>query len=196
MIGSFVPGSSALHRVRPGVKVLATLVLVTVLGLFPRWWLVLSTVGMLVLAYPLSRLPLRALLRSLRGLLLLAVTVAAIQVWWQGPERAIEIVGQLVVAVLAGNLVMMTTRVSVMVRTISVVAIPFGRWGVRRDRVELLLSLTIGCIPRVAHAMRTSREAALARGVRPRLRVVVPSLVVAIVREADEVGDAMAARGL
>ena len=124
------------------------------------------------------------------------MVVAAIQVWWQGPERAVEIVGQLVVAVLSGNLVMMTTRVSEMVRTISVVATPLRRFGVRRDRVELLLSLTIGCIPRVAHAMRTAREAAQARGVRPRLRVVVPSLVVAIVREADEVGDAMAARGL
>lgn len=196
MIGHFVPGRSALHRVRPGAKVLATLLLVTVLGIFPRWWLVLPAVAVLVVAYPLAGLPLRALLRSLRGLLLLGVAVAAIQVWWQGPERAIEIVGQLVVAVLAGNLIMMSTRVSDMVRSISVVAIPFRRWGVRRERVELLLSLTIGCIPRVAQAMTTAREAAQARGVRPRLRVVVPSLVVAIVREADQVGDALAARGL
>jgi biotin transport system permease protein len=196
MIGAYVAGDSLLHRARPGAKVLATLVLVTVLGFWPRWWLVLGAVGLLVVAYPLARLPLGALLRSLRGILLLAVALAAVQVWWQGPQRAVEIVGQLVVAVLAGNLVMMTTRVSDMVRAISVVAIPLRPLGIRRDRLELLLSLTIGCIPRVAHAMTTAREAAQARGVRPRLRVVVPSVLVAIVREADEVGDAMAARGL
>lgn len=196
MIGTYVAGSSLLHRARPGAKVVATLLLVTVLGLFPRWWLVLGVVAVLVVAYPLARLPLRELLRSLRGILVLGVALAAIQVWWHGPERTVEIIGQLVVAVLAGNLVMMTTRVSDMVRTLSLVAIPLRPLGVRRERVELLLSLTIGCIPRVALAMTTAREAAQARGVRPRLRVVVPSVVVAIVREADEVGDAVAARGL
>lgn len=196
MIGAYVAGDSLLHRMRPGVKVVATLVLVTVLGIFPRWWLVVGCSVALAAAYPFARLPLRALGRSLRPMLIFVVVLAAIQVWLQGAERAVEIVGQLVVAVLAGNLMMMTTKVSAMVRTISVVAIPLRPLGVRRDRVELVLSLTIGCIPRVARAMTTAREAAQARGVRPRLRVIIPSLVVSIVRQADQIGEAMAARGL
>ncbi|WP_018155253.1 energy-coupling factor transporter transmembrane component T family protein [Demetria terragena] len=196
MIGNYVPGSSLLHRVGAGGKILATLALMTVLGIYPRWWLVTAAVALLVVAYPLARLPLRALVRTLRVVLIFAVVLAAVQVWWQGPARAVEIVGQLVVAVLAGNLVMMTTKVSDMVRTISVVAVPLQRWGVRRDQVELVLSLTIGCIPRVARAMTTAREAARARGVKPRLRVIVPSVVVALVREADQIGEAIVARGL
>ncbi|BDZ58970.1 CbiQ family ECF transporter T component [Barrientosiimonas endolithica] len=129
-------------------------------------------------------------------ILVLGLVLAGFQVWLSGPVRAVEVVGQLVFAVLAGNLVMMTTRVSEMVRTISAVAIPLRRFGVRRDRLELLLSLTIGCIPRVSLAVTRAREAALARGVRPRLVLIVPAALIAIVREADQVGDALAARGL
>lgn len=196
MIGSYVAGDSPLHRASPRLKLLVMLGLVTLLGFFPRWWLVVTAVLLAATAYPFARLPLAELWRSFRMILVLGLVLAGFQVWLSGPVRAVEVVGQLVFAVLAGNLVMMTTRVSEMVRTISAVAIPLRRFGVRRDRLELLLSLTIGCIPRVSLAVTRAREAALARGVRPRLVLVVPAALIAIVREADQVGDALAARGL
>ena len=196
MIGSYVAGDSLLHRASPRLKLLMMLGLVALLGFFPRWWLVVTAVLLAATAYPFARLPLAELWRSFRMILVLGLVLAGFQVWLSGPVRAVEVVGQLVFAVLAGNLVMMTTRVSEMVRTISAVAIPLRRFGVRRDRLELLLSLTIGCIPRVSLAVTRAREAALARGVRPRLVLIVPAALIAIVREADQVGDALAARGL
>ncbi|MDE9367052.1 energy-coupling factor transporter transmembrane protein EcfT [Luteipulveratus sp. YIM 133132] len=196
MTGYYVEGDSWLHRLRTSTALLSALAVITVLGVVPRWWLVAPVAVALVPLYWSAGLRLRHLWRGLRTILLLAAVLVAFQVWLQGPLRAFEIAGQLVVAVLVANLVMMTNRVTAMVRTISAVAVPLRRFGVRRERAELLLALTIGCIPRVAAAMSGAREAAVARGVRPRLVTVVPAALVTMVREADEIGDAMAARGL
>lgn len=91
---------------------------------------------------------------------------------------------------------MMSTRVADMVPPIAKVVLPLRRWEAHRERLELLLALTIGAIPAVAAAMRMSNEAAAARGVRPRLTIVVPSVLVTILRLADQLGEAQLARGL
>ncbi|KNX37815.1 energy-coupling factor transporter transmembrane component T family protein [Luteipulveratus halotolerans] len=196
MTGYYVEGDSWLHRLAPSTKLAATLVLITLMGVVSRWWLIVPIAVVVVPLYVSAGLSLRLLWRGMRTILVFALVLVAFQTWLQGPVRALEVAGQLVVAVVIANLVMMTTRVTAMVRTISAVAIPLRRFGIQRDRVELLLALTIGCVPRVAAAMSGAREAAVGRGVRPRLAVVVPAVVVTMVREADEVGDAMAARGL
>lgn len=196
MIGHYVAGSTWLHRLGATPKLVATLALVTLLGVMPRWWLLAPAAALVIGLYAAARLSPRTLWRGLRTVLVLAALLVVLQTWLHGPVRAIEVAGQLVVAVLVGNLVMMTTRVSEMVRSVSGVAIPLRRFGIERERVELMLAVTIGCIPRVAAAMTASREAASARGVKPRLAVVVPAVVVTMVRDADEIGDAMAARGL
>lgn len=196
MIGVYAEGTSWLHRAAAGPKVLLTLALVTLLGVVPRWWLIAPAAVLVLVLYAAARLPLRGLWRGLRTIFALAAVLVVLQTWLHGPVRAVEVAGQLVVAVLVANLVMMTTRVSDMVRVISAVAVPLGPVGIERERLETLLALTIGCIPRVSAAMTAAREAALARGVRPRLWVVVPAVVVTMVRTADGMGDAMAARGL
>ena len=72
---------------------------------------------------------------------------------------------------------------------------PLHRLGVDADAVAMTISLTLTMIPVVAGFARAVREAQRARGVRPGLRTTVP-LMVRTLRHADEVGDALAARGL
>ncbi|BDZ58971.1 hypothetical protein [Barrientosiimonas endolithica] len=52
MIGSYVAGDSLLHRASPRLKLLVMLGLVTLLGFFPRWWLVVTAVLLAATAYP------------------------------------------------------------------------------------------------------------------------------------------------
>ncbi|YAL82586.1 CbiQ family ECF transporter T component [Dermacoccaceae bacterium W4C1] len=196
MIGFYAPGDSLLHRARPGAKLVLALALVTVAGLWPNWFLLAAITGSLLLTHAATGLPWRPLWRSARVLVVFVVLLALVQWWWSGWERSVAIVGQLVIAVLIGHLLMATTRISDMVHTISAVAIPLRRFGVRRDRVELVLGLAIGCIPRLASMFTQAREAAAARGGRTRVTVLVPAVVVSAVREADEIAEALAARGL
>lgn len=202
MIGGYVRGRTWLHRTPAWTKLIGLLTVVTVLGFWPRtgtpprWAATLVALGLVVVLAMSARLPLGRALRAIRPVLLLAVLLAAVQVLVNGPARAAEVVGQLLVAVTLGQVLLMTTRVAEMVRVIARTLIPLRRWRSRRARFELLLGLTIGSIPVVAGAWRIAREAAAARGVRPRLRVVVPSVLVAILRRAEALGEAMIARGL
>lgn len=196
MIGDFVPGRSLLHRSPPGLKLLLLVVVVTVLGLWRAPVPTSVAVLALVTTHLVLRLPWRPWWPVLRWFLLFATLLAIFQVWQSGPARAVVIVGQLLVALLGGRLLMATTRVMDMVRTLARIVVPFPSKQARRDRVELLLALTIGCIPRVGRLVVQAREASLARGAGARPQVVLPSAVVRTVRQADDLAEAMAARGL
>ncbi|MBS4104461.1 energy-coupling factor transporter transmembrane protein EcfT, partial [Tsukamurella paurometabola] len=102
-------------------------------------------------------------------------------------RAAVGPVGQLVVGVLAGNLLVFTTRAS----DLAVIAGRVLGW-----RVELLLALTIRSIPSVIAVVRQSREAAWARGQRVSLVRVLPTVLVRLIRDADLLGEALAARGM
>ncbi|MBS4104737.1 energy-coupling factor transporter transmembrane protein EcfT, partial [Tsukamurella paurometabola] len=102
-------------------------------------------------------------------------------------RAAVGPVGQLVVGVLAGNLLVFTTRAS----DLAALAGRVLGW-----RVELLVALTIRSIPTVIAVVRQTREAAWARGQRASLVRVLPTVLVRLIRDADLLGEALAARGL
>jgi biotin transport system permease protein len=73
---------------------------------------------------------------------------------------------------------------------------PLTRFGVDPQRVALLLTVTLSTIPVLARLAGEVRDAQRARGARASLRFfVVPFLVVAL-KHADELGDALTARGV
>ncbi|WP_244631906.1 energy-coupling factor transporter transmembrane protein EcfT [Microbacterium sp. Se63.02b] len=72
---------------------------------------------------------------------------------------------------------------------------PLRRFGRDPDAVALTISLTITTVPVIAGFAHRVREAERARDVRLGVRTVVPVLVMAL-RHADDVGDALAARGM
>ena len=72
---------------------------------------------------------------------------------------------------------------------------PLARLGFDPRRIGLTLSLTIAMLPVVAGIAARVRDAERARGVRLGPRIVVPVLVLAL-RHADDVADALTARGV
>jgi biotin transport system permease protein len=63
-------------------------------------------------------------------------------------------------------------------------------------RVGLLLNLAIRCVPLVIELASEVRDAQRARGLESSPRALVVPLLVRTLRRADELGEALAARGV
>lgn len=96
---------------------------------------------------------------------------------------------------LLAALLTITTRMGDLLAVLHRMLRPLRRLGIDADAVAMTISLTLTMIPVVAGFAHAVRDAQRARGVRLGLRGTV-ALMVRTLRHADEVGDALAARGL
>lgn len=196
MIGLFRPGASLLHRLPAGVK-LAGLLLVGSASPFVRTPQVTAAALVVVLiGYAIARMPVRVLLQMVRPLLLVLVPLVVFQTVVTGWQRAFVIVGVILALVLLANLVTLTTRTSDLIDVVVRVCGPLRRVGVNPERVGLMLQLAIRAVPLVIDLGRRVREAQHARGLTASPRAFAVPLIVGALRRADDLGDALAARGL
>ena len=195
LVGVHRPGSSVLHRLPAGVKLVAlaafSLVVVLTRGLPAA---ALGAAVAVALA-GVARLPWRPLWRAGRGLLLAAVVVAGLQWWVDGPARAVETLLDLVALALAALAVSATTPVNALLDTLVRALRPLRRLGVDPDRVALAFGLAVGGLPGTLALAVETRDAARARGLRTPRAYLTP-FVIRVVARAHETGDALHARGI
>jgi biotin transport system permease protein len=187
---------SLLHRVPPGAKLLFLAVfsvLVVVLH-GPLVTAVALAVSLALAAW--GRLPVRALWRAFRSLLVVALVAAAFQWWWYGGAKALETFVDLLSLALLALVVTHTTSINAMLDTLVRLMRPLRLVGVRPDRVALAISLAVGALPGTVELARETRDAARARGLERSPRAYVTPFVIRVVARAYETGDALAARGL
>ena len=196
MIGLYRAGSSVLHRVPAGWKLLAMLLAIigVVLLSAPRQ----LGVAALVVAggFAVARIPARSVWAQLWPMRWLLLLVAVFQVIFAGPERAVMVCGTLLLTVAIAALVTLTTRVTEMLDVCQRLLGPFRRVGVDPDRAGLVLALTIRCVPLMVDIVGAVSEARKARGAGFSLRALVVPSVVRALRRADAIGDALTARGV
>lgn len=195
-VGIHVPGRSPLHRLPAGVKLLGLLVvslaaLILVRQPIPALILLAASVLTLWSVGP----PLRQLARPL---LIVAVTTAVLGAvtWWQRDlAQATVVVARLSAVVLLAWAVSLSTPVSAMLSALVRGLRPLRWTGVRPELVALTLALAIRSVPLLVDTVITANQARQARG-RPRSVVAlgVP-VVVRSVRIAEDLGDALVARG-
>jgi biotin transport system permease protein len=185
-----------LGRVPAGIKLLmladaavATLVLVrTVLH-------VIVATGILLLLWLASRVGLAALARQLWALRWMVLLLVATQLLFVSPSVAAVTTTRVVVVLLLAGLLSLTTRVSELLAAFQSFLRPLRVIGLDGDRVALVLALTITTVPLLGRLATTIREGRAARGARTGvLGYGVPLLVLAL-QHADELGDAIDARG-
>lgn len=183
-------------RLPVGAKVLTLLALsITTVAL--RGVPAAGTMVALVLALALiTRVPGRLLLRTLRGIVLFAVVVAALQWWWTGPARAIESLLDLTTLAMLGLLLTTTTPVGDMLEAFVRWAGPLRHVGVDPERVGLVISMAIQAIPGTITLARETRDAARSRGLAGSPRALLTPFVIRIVARAHETGAALQARGI
>jgi biotin transport system permease protein len=196
LVGGYIPGTSPVHRARPGVKlgVLAVgLVLLAVL----RSPLTVTVAAVVVLtAAWWAHIGVQALAWQVRPILIFAVIAGGVQLWSRGPIAAATIAASLIVAVAAAAVVTLTTQTQDLLDAVVVAVRPFSRLGIDPDRVALTLALAVRSVPVVAQLAREVQEARMARGAGRSIRAFAVPLVIRTVRHADRLGEALAARGV
>ncbi|MFB9376579.1 energy-coupling factor transporter transmembrane component T family protein [Kineococcus gynurae] len=196
MNGTFVAGTSWLHRAPTGAKLLglalASAVLVS--ARVP----VAVVVGAFVLLVVLrsARLPVRVLTEAVVPLRWILLLTGGLQWATQDLARAFVTVGTLAVVVAAAALFTATTRIGDALATLQRALGPLRRIGIDPDRVALVLALALRCVPVLQATVAEVRDARRARGAERSLRALLVPVVVRTVQHAEALGQALAARGV
>lgn len=125
----------------------------------------------------------------------LVVLLAVMQAIFLGWEDALTGTARIVGIILIAAAVTLTTPTGEMLDAIEAAFTPLRWIRVDPSRVAFTIALTIAIIPVIAQLAAQIREAQRARGVRLGVRWIV-TLLVGALRYADDVGDAMTARGI
>ena len=196
MISLYRPGTGVLHRMPAGAKLAVLAASALVLSLLRPG--IIGTLAVLVLVsslYTLGGLTLRALAEAWWRLRWLIVVLGGALWLFTSAADAVQSTGRVVALLLLAELVTRTTRMGDLLEVFRTLVRPLRRFGVDPEAVALTLSLTIAMIPVIAGFATQVRDAQRARGVRLGPRAVLPLLVLTM-KHADDVGDAMAARGI
>jgi biotin transport system permease protein len=194
-LGLYRPGSSPLHRLPAGVK-LGALALAGAGSVWIDTPAQTAAALIVVLAlHPLGRIPTRAVTDMLRPLLWMLVPLSVFQLLVAGAARTTVLVGVILALVLLANLATLTTRTTDLIDVVVTLCRPLRVLGVDPVRVGLLLNLAIRCVPLVIELATEVRDAQRARGLESSPRALVVPLLVRTLRRADEIGEALVARG-
>jgi biotin transport system permease protein len=196
MIALYRPGTGILHRAPAWAKLAALAVAALVLSVYPHDSASIAVSLLVVLAlYAVAGLPFRVLFAEIWRLRWIALILAGALVIFVSPVAAWISTGRVVAVLLLAGLLTLTTRMSDLLEVLHRLLQPIRRFGKDPEAIALTLSLTLTTIPVIAGFAERVRDAEQARDVRLGVRTVVPLLVLAL-RHADEVGDALAARGV
>ena len=194
--GLHEPGRSVLHRLPAGAKFAALLASAIVIVLVDSPPVLGCAVLAVVAGYLLARISPRRCWQAARLVLPVAAAVFALQWWLRDPDSALVVSLRLCAAVGAANLFTLTTRVEDLIAAVERALRPGRRLGLRPERIGLLAGLTLQAVAALSTIAAQTREAQRARGAdRSPTAFAVPFLVRTL-RHADELGEALAARGV
>ncbi len=218
-----VPGTSVIHRLWAGTKLLVVFVFSLLLAFYPGWIPIALTAALLLLAARLARIPAGALPsvpRWLWLLLLLGMVTAALgggEPVLQLGSAGVEVGGLLkflrftalsIVLLGLGAMVSWTTNVADVAPAVATLGRPFKAFRVPVDDWAVALALALRSFPmmleefRLLYAARRLRPSPVLPDGQPRRRrwlielvdLLAAGVTVAL-RRADEMGDAITARG-
>lgn len=196
MLALTSPVQTPLHRLPARLK-LAALALFT-LGLFQlQSPLLLALALAAIAAFHLpGGWPFAAhALRLLRPLWPFALVLALWHLWTEDLANGATILLRLTTAVMAANLVTMTTRLSDMIAIVERLAAPLARLGLPPRTLALAIALAIRFLPVLSDRLTRIGESWRARSPRrPGWRILTPATL-ATLDDADQVAEALRARG-
>lgn len=197
MIALYQPGTSPLHRMPAGIKVLLFVAVTLTITLTARSGWTIAAFAVLVLGlYLVAGVGARGLLRQTVAVRWVIGVTFLTQLIFLPPAVAATNTGRVLIVVVLAALISLTTRVSALLDATERALHPLRRFGVSPGGVGLVLAMTITAIPVIASFAGTIREAQRARGVPVRLRTFVVPLLVMSLKHSDDLADALAARGV
>lgn len=195
ILGLYVDRRTPIHALPPAAKLAA--LAAAGIGVFlvadPVWLaaLLAGVVGLMAVA----RVPLAQAAHQLRPIAILLAVIFVVHgvftTWEQGLVVALRFAALLLLALV----VTFTTRVSAMIETLERALRPLAAIGVNPSKVSLTLSMALRFIPLIAARAVAVREAQRARGLERNLVALVMPLLVKTLRMANDLSDAIEARG-
>ena len=196
LLGHFLPRGAFIEKVPVGLKYVGFLALTLPAFVVRQWWLTGLCLAVAVVLVLTARLGVRRGLGPGRGLAVLLVVLAGFQALTGAWLDGLVISANLLLAIWASRLIVMTTPVPVLLDALAVAARPLRLVGIDGERVALAVAIMLRSIPYLMGEFTTIRQAAKARGVERRLFGQLTQLVVKSVAYGQATGDALEARGL
>lgn len=192
----YVAGDTWLHRLPAGVK-LAVLFMAGVALFLVHDHFVLGVVAVAgAVLVGASGVSASQVWRQTRGMVLVLVVICLAAAYFDGLPRAVEVLLRLVALVSLALAVTLTTRSADLLDVCERVLQPLDAVGwVDASRVSLALSLCLRFIPEIHRSYLDIREAQAARGIRANPIALIVPLVVATLKRADVIAEAIDARG-
>jgi biotin transport system permease protein len=192
-----VQGDSVLHRLAPSVKISALAAISLALFLISSPAILAAGAMVALGAHVLLHLHGREIWLRLRPFLLVILIVALFNGMLNGPTEGFVSFFRLFALASCASLVTATTTTGEFIEVIGKAAGPLERLGLAKaDDIGLAIGLVIRFVPDILARYTTLREAHHARGLKVRpLSILVP-LIIATLRDADDIAAAIDARGI
>lgn len=195
-LGAYLPGSSPLHRLPAGAKLLGLFVFATAAVALRSVPSAAIALGISIALSHIAGLRGRDMLRVCARFAVVGVILFAFHAWQHSWDRGFAVVGTLLALILAASALTATTTVEDTVDTVTRALRPLRRLGAKPEQVALAFSLVIRTIPTILGIAHDTRSAARARGLERSVRAYAVPLVLRTVVHAQLTGEALAARGL
>jgi biotin transport system permease protein len=195
VIAGYLAHPTWLHRVPAGVKL--PLVAAASLAVLPVAdpLALLAALGLTLLVYASLGRQAVSRLTLLRPLLPFLVLIGALQVWFGSWPAAIASTTRILLMILVASLVTLTTTMQAMVGTLQPLMRPLRLAGINPRAPALAVALVIRFVPVLLASWQEREEAWRARtGRRASIRLV-PAFVAETLRMADQIAEALDARG-
>ncbi|OCA56351.1 energy-coupling factor transporter transmembrane component T family protein [Photorhabdus namnaonensis] len=193
-LSGYNPGSSFVHRVSPGLKIISLVILGTLLFVIPRIDLSVAALACIVLLYLLARISLKTAWMQLRPALWVLALIFIVQLLLHHWTAGVLVVVRLVSLLLLASLVTLTTRSSDMIDALEKGLGWLYYLGINPGKVSLALSLALRFIPVLASITEEVREAQKARGLDKSVIAIAVPVIVRMLKMADDISAAIEAR--
>lgn len=192
-----IQGDSLLHRAPAGVKLSALAAISLCLFAIDLMPLLAAAALTGLAGHAFLRISATEIWRRLRPFALIIVVVALFTAFLNGTGEGLAAFFRLFALTLFASLVTATTTTGDFIAVITKAATPFERTGlIRAQDVGLSVGLVIRFVPEIISRYEAIRDAHHARGLKMRpLSLAVP-LIIATLRNADEIASAIDARGI
>lgn len=185
---------SPLARIPVGIKLLFTTALGFLALLRDDPLGIGIAMGLTALLYVVGRIPLRALARTLRGVLPFVVVIAIFETIRNHPLDGAVHGARLLTFVALGALITFTTSWDEMIRFVRRLLQPLQPLGVNPNAVALAAGMTLRFVPLLSEVLDETKDAFIARGIKPRRTMLLFPVIRRALLLAQDVGLALAAR--
>ncbi len=219
--GQYYPVQSFVHKLDPRLKLVFLIAYITAIFLAKNFYGLAACLGVLVLAVIFSRIPLKKVLRSIKGILFIVLFTAVLNtffytgatVYWEwgifhvtkeGLIFSAFLVSRLFLLVMCSSLLTFTTTPVALTDGIESLLTPLKWIRFPVHELALIMSIALRFIPilmdeteRIMNAQKARGANFETGGIVKRVRAIVPVLIPLLLsafRRADELGDAMDAR--